>query len=658
MRLRHALIAAAALGMLLPAGQASAQQRKVQQQKVKQCTEGKGETRVQACTDLIAAGGPDVEGYYYNRSIARSGLNDCDGAYADAEKALSLKRDHYNLSQFATVMFDCKNDTERAIQLYSDAIRLAPKDANYYFNRGVAYTHLSKFELALADLNQAIRLNPRDPDYYYRRAALWVEQEDFGKALPDYDRAIALDPKMAMAYSYRGFAHAQKGDDAKALADYNRALQLEPDNADFYDNRAAFYQSRENFDRALADNDKAVALNPNATNYLGRARTWRAKGDLDKAVADADEAVKREVGTGWARLRRGVIYRYRGEYDRAIADFDQVLRNAPYDAETYVERGRAYEKKGDRVRARADFERALKERGGSFKTAHEDARAQLAALDAGPVVAAPAAPVAAAPAAPVVSASPVAPKDVAKDVAKEVVQDQGRRVALVIGNGNYAHTPKLANPSRDAQAVAASLRGIGFQSVTMVADQSREGLITALRAFAREAEKADWVMVYYAGHGIEIGGVNYLIPVDARLESDRDAALEAVSLEQILSAVDGAKKIKLVVLDACRDNPFAAQMRRSIGTRSVSRGLGRVEPEGATLVVYAAKHGQTALDGDGSNSPFAAALVKRMATPNVEINKIFRLIRDDVMDATAGRQEPFTYGSLPGREDFYFVGAR
>ena len=153
-----------------------------------------------------------------------------------------------------------------------------------------------------------------------------------------------------------------------------------------------------------------------------------------------------------------------------------------------------------------------------------------------------------------------------------------------------------------------SLRAVGFQSVTVANELSREGLIGALRTFSREAEKADWVMVYYAGHGIEVGGVNYLIPVDAKLETDRDASFEAVSLEQVLTAVDAAKKIKLVVLDACRDNPFAAQMRRTAATRSIGRGLGRIEPEGATLVVYAAKHGQTALDGEGTNSPFAVCI--------------------------------------------------
>jgi uncharacterized caspase-like protein len=137
-----------------------------------------------------------------------------------------------------------------------------------------------------------------------------------------------------------------------------------------------------------------------------------------------------------------------------------------------------------------------------------------------------------------------------------------------------------------------------------------------------------------------------------------------------MRSVEGAKRLKMIVLDACRDNPFAPQLRKTassdapvpvstgsgaVATRAVGRGLGAIKVSGATLVVYAAKHGQTALDGEGGNSPFAIAMVQRLATPNVEINKLFRLVRDDVMEATAGRQEPYTYGSLPGREDFFFV---
>lgn len=626
----------------------SPQKASAQQQKINVCSNSTDDNaRIRACTDLIKRGGKEVESYYYNRSIAYQNKGDCDNAYSDADKALSLKRDGYNYGQFGWILLDCKSEFDRAITNFNEALRMLPKEANFYIGRGKAYVWKADFEGALRDYNQAIRLNPREADAYFQRGFLWAEQEDFDKAIADYNQAIKLKPSLATALSARGVAYRLKGEEQKARTDLDRAVSLDPDNSEFYDNRAAFYAGIKDYERALADNDKAIAISPTAAHYLGRSRTWRAKGDLQKALADANEAVRLEMGTRWSLLERGVIHRYLGDYDRSIADLDQLLRHSPYDAQTYVERGRTFDKKGDLVRARADFERALKERGTLFKSAHEDARAQLAALNAGGAASiAKPAPVAAL--APVTNA-PSAP------VAPLVAKDQGRRVALVIGNGEYAHSPKLTNPSRDARAVASSLRAIGFQSVTVANDLSREGLMGALRTFAREAEKADWVMVYYAGHGIEVGGVNYLIPVDAKLETDRDTTFEAVSLEQVLTAVDGAKKIKLVVLDACRDNPFAAQMRRSVASRSIGRGLGRIEPEGATLVVYAAKHGQTALDGDGANSPFAAALTKRMATPDVEINKIFRLVRDDVMDATGGRQEPFTYGSLPGREDFFFV---
>lgn len=229
------------------------------------------------------------------------------------------------------------------------------------------------------------------------------------------------------------------------------------------------------------------------------------------------------------------------------------------------------------------------------------------------------------------------------------------RVALVIGNSGYAAVPALPNPKRDAGRVAAALRGAGFQSVTVLADAGRADLIAALNRFSEAAEQADWALVYFAGHGIEIGGANYLVPVDARLKSDRDIGDEAVPLDRVLQSIEAARKLRVVILDACRDNPFAGSMRRTIATRSVGRGLARIEPDGGTLVAFAAKHGQTALDGDGENSPFVEALARRLATPGVEINKLFRLVRDDVMAATDKRQEPFVYGSLPG-EDFYFVG--
>ncbi|HEX8416927.1 MAG TPA: caspase family protein, partial [Methylobacterium sp.] len=219
----------------------------------------------------------------------------------------------------------------------------------------------------------------------------------------------------------------------------------------------------------------------------------------------------------------------------------------------------------------------------------------------------------------------------------------------------YAAAPPLANPPRDAARVAESLKGAGFQTVTVVSDAGRAELIAALNAFSEAAERADWALVYFAGHGIEIDGVNYVVPVDAKLRSDRAIADEAVPLDRVLQALEPARKLRLVILDACRDNPFVPTMRRTSATRSIGRGLARIEPEGGTLVAFAAKHGQTALDGEGAHSPFVEALSRRLATPGLEINKLFRLVRDDVMAATGRRQEPFVYGSLPG-EDFFFVG--
>jgi branched-chain amino acid transport system substrate-binding protein len=234
--------------------------------------------------------------------------------------------------------------------------------------------------------------------------------------------------------------------------------------------------------------------------------------------------------------------------------------------------------------------------------------------------------------------------------------DFGRRVALVIGNSAYKNVPALANPKRDAAMVADTLRQVGFQSVTLQTDLGRDAMVNAIRDFARVAQTADWALVYFAGHGMEVGGTNYLLPVDATIESDLDVQLAAVTLDQILNATQRALKLRVVILDACRNNPYATKMQRTAASRgTASRGLARVEPDAGTLVVYAAKDGETAADGDGGNSPFATALVKNLATPGVEVRRLFDYVRDDVQDLTKKQQMPFTYGSVPGRQDFYFV---
>ena len=224
-----------------------------------------------------------------------------------------------------------------------------------------------------------------------------------------------------------------------------------------------------------------------------------------------------------------------------------------------------------------------------------------------------------------------------------------KRVALVVGNSAYQTVPQLPNPSRDANSVAKMFRDAGFDKVDIILDAGNLNFKRAIRKFQDESDRADIAVIYYAGHGIEIGGTNYLIPVDARLASDRDAEDEAITLERLVSSADGAKKLRVVILDACRDNPFRVQLAgRRQSTRSLGRGLARVEPEVNTLVAFSAKEGTVALDGDGANSPFALALASEFKEPGLEIGLLFRRVRDRVLDTTGRRQEPFTYGSLGG----------
>jgi uncharacterized caspase-like protein len=224
-----------------------------------------------------------------------------------------------------------------------------------------------------------------------------------------------------------------------------------------------------------------------------------------------------------------------------------------------------------------------------------------------------------------------------------------KRVALVIGNSTYQNAPKLPNPARDAAAISDMLKKANFDVVESVRDANNQDMRRVLREFADKSVNADMAVVYFAGHGIEVEGQNYLIPTDAVLQRDRDVYDEAISLERILQTLEPAKSLRLVILDACRDNPFTKSMKRVTALRSLNRGLIAVEPMKAnTLIAYAAKGGSTAEDGDGENSPFAAALLKYLPTPNLDLRQAFGLVRDDVMKATDNKQEPFVYGSLGG----------
>ena len=221
------------------------------------------------------------------------------------------------------------------------------------------------------------------------------------------------------------------------------------------------------------------------------------------------------------------------------------------------------------------------------------------------------------------------------------------RVALVVGNSTYDHIGRLPNPENDAVDMAGALVRLGFD-VTTELNADRVSLTEALRAFTRRSAGADVSLVFYAGHGIEMDGVNYVVPVDARLERDVDVRYETVTLDDLLVATAGAS-LRLVLLDACRNNPLARSMQRTAATRTVSGGsFGDLNEDllgDETLVAYAAAAGTTAADGRGRNSPYTAALLTHLETP-LEIGLLFRRVRAQVLDATNGEQRPHEYHSL------------
>lgn len=225
-----------------------------------------------------------------------------------------------------------------------------------------------------------------------------------------------------------------------------------------------------------------------------------------------------------------------------------------------------------------------------------------------------------------------------------------QRVALVIGNASYSNVEALDNPLNDARDLTGALETFGFE-VTSATDLRRSEMYETLRNFRRKADQAEIALVYYAGHGIEIGGTNYLVPVDARLEDVRDAPVEMVQVEDVLSQLSGARGLRMIVLDACRNNPFETLIASNGATRSVGRGLVRVDTaQAGTMIVYAAAEGQVVPDGyPGENSPFTSAFLAALSQPPMDVRLLMGKVRDEMATRAPG-VEPYVYQSLGGRE--------
>jgi tetratricopeptide (TPR) repeat protein len=503
--------------------------------------------------------------------------------------------------------------------LLDQAIAADPQHGEAYRWRGMARNRSGQSGLAISDLTRAIQLLPTNTNALTSRGAAYLNLNNLGDALADFNRAAEIAPYAAGPFAWRGLVFSRQGEQERALSEINKAIRLDPNYTAAYGNLGEVFTRLQQYDKAAEAYSKSLPGAPTVQVYTARGVDYLMLGDQARAQADFTAALKINPNYVAAYIGQGRAFFDVGKFIDATKSFDQALTLQPSNVDALLRRARSFELQGDFAGARADAQKVLQ-----IAPANTTASATLDRLDAKALIN---------------NGSPVA--------------DRTDRIALVIGNSHYSAVNTLQNAANDARLVAETLRTLGFKSVRLVLDGSRDQILAALKQLASDAATASWAMVYYAGHGLELNGSNYLAPVDVRYENDSDIPKESIPLDNVLTAVGEAANLRLVVLDACRENPFLEDIRKTSGMTSVGTGLARIEPEAGTLVAFATKHGDVAADGGAGDSPFALALTNRMKTPGLEINQLFRLIHDDVYAATDKKQEPFTYGQLSARA-FYF----
>ncbi|HSS84290.1 MAG TPA: caspase family protein, partial [Reyranella sp.] len=495
---------------------------------------------------------------------------------------------------------------------------------------------------------------------YFWRAVGWNKKGSYTQVIADASESIRLAPNIP-SYNLRGSAYYDKGEYDIAIADFNDALRMGSTSGIIYHNRGNAWRGKGEYAKAIADYDMSIKDDPkSAFSYQNRGASKQALGDLDGALADINEAIRVDPALAQPRTHRAVIWRAKGDFDRAIADVTEAIRLAkakvPVNIMTppgsvlisaYTERGFAYEAKGDYANAKLDYAATLQgiasDAGSKENQATAKVRLSLLSEAETPRT------TPSSTSAPTQTASPASASP------PPAGQATGRRVALVIGNGAYTHVKALPNPSNDARAVAKSLRGIGFV-VTEGIDLDRSGMQNMIREFLRDAARSQVAIVYYAGHGVQIDGRNYLVPVDAQLKQGGSLTDTMMDMDTIMAGLGDQLRTNILILDACRNNPMAPQVASTGTGRGIEGGglaapstLGSGTTQGAgTLIAFATAPGKVALDGEGANSPFSAALSRHIGTPGLEVQQMLTRVRAEVVATTKSQQVPWSNSSLLG----------
>jgi tetratricopeptide (TPR) repeat protein len=575
-------------------------------------------------------------------ALQRTGLY--PEAVAAFDKAIALNpSDHVTISYRGYTHLLVK-DHAKALKDFDAAAKLAPKDASYQTARGDALKSQKAFPLALAAYSKAITLDPSQYGAYEGRGLAQLAVLDVDKAIADFSQSITLNPNSSLSYAGRAQARYLRDDIEGGLLDAEMALKLAPDDVYALIAMGHGYFAKKDFKKAQELYAKAQAIDStSARASRNNALATLELGDADGALVLADTALQTDPTELAPHTTRGHIILSKGRVDEAIQNFEKGLSANNLDGEAYRGLGLAYLQKGDVAKARLNLEESLKPFR-LYEFQRKRAEQTLQELDSN-------------------GGDKVDLEVVTTEQEKPVVKapiiniDPGKRVALVIGNGSYQNANNLPNPTRDSAAIATALKGLGFE-VLEGKDLDHAAMQGLLKDFAEKATQADVALFYYAGHGMQVGDKNYLVPVDAKLEKATAVDFELVDVNKsVVQFMGGEERTGIIILDACRDNPLSRSFARSFGkTRSgqVTQGMAPMNTDdGGLLIAFATSPGNVAEDGDGQNSPFTTALLQHMKTPGLELEQMMKRVKKDVFAATDKRQQPWVNSAL--RDEVYLA---
>jgi tetratricopeptide (TPR) repeat protein len=421
----------------------------------------------------------------------------------------------------------------------------------------------------------------------------------------------------ANAYFMRGLNLFLVGQPQRALDDINEYFRRHPNmpaenRSSALAMRAHIYSALGQYDLAIADLDQALRLDPSEALaiYTARALVHFFKRDYDRAIADFDRALALNPRDADLTEVRGRAYAMKGDYVRALADYEAALRLQPNDWSAIGNRGLAHLRLGNYDQAIADLNRALYLKP-DWAWAREGLREALAAKQA-----------------------------VAQRRPETGAPVLARRVALVIGNGRYEHIARLSNAENDAADIAVAMSAMGFKVYGYPKiNFTRAAMETEIEAFQQAAAGADTAFIWYAGHGQEFAekddtGRNWLIPVDGRMDRPSDVYTQGIAMSRLLTAAEPARLLRIVVIDACRNSNLPS------ATRAIAPRLA-IEQRSGMMIVFSTRSGTVALDGEGRNSPFAAAFLDAARDKShLDVRQFFGAVARGTLERTKNAQEP------------------